>query len=574
MKLFRISAFLLAAMLGGAAAQAQSYTEEIMTTDRVSYTGYISYQDPENGTFTIQASSYICRFPKADCHDLPKSKLFSELTPELQEAYANYIGESPEELNDRLIPLCKLTILGDTQKVIDNALRLETDDVAFKTYVIFNSSIDISMDDLYSVSHTQVSLDDPDGIIDVFTLANGEEVEGMIKTEISGVEYEVLTLDEEVRKVKVDDVVCQSRRTVQPDANILDCAPIRNIIKTVGGEYIQGYIISKDNTRERMVVLTEEGEFKPVRYEEIKTIRTYPAGVDPKPSWVGKKEHAASTPTVRKTEPEPDNDIVYEYQDDSSTNLNTAPAQEEPTYTGAPLEPEPEKVPAPSKKTKGKKPAKNDQTTDAGRKIGGRVLEDIQNMNAEEQTETQETTIPVEDKSKNEPVVPVETPTEEKTSPVVETPPATVTPPRTPAPSRESLPLIEVPISAVNAQFLVCGSIVHPCPVRQLPDGSFQMDGDCTKVSSPDLRGYVTIDFPANAQNEGIEVYVLGNTQIKECVYEYTFSVYKKENKQRRLNVSAKNIPPGHKRYTYQLKRGNWYAIYRPSDGMIMWFEL
>lgn len=578
MKLFRISAFLLAAMLGGAAAQASDYHDVITTTDRVEYNGYICFQDPDAGIVSVQVSYYKLTLPQGDCYTNSKACIFSELSPAMQEAYAAYRQTTAEELVDEEVPLITVTYMAeDSEIILDNAI-LDDENSNNNTYVVFCTRVDIPMDKVCSIQHVAANSDPDKDIIDIFTLEGGEVVEGYVIIENTGSNYEVETLDGTMKTVDVEKVVRHKKRTANPRANIVDCAPIRDIILTTSGEYLHGYITTQENDKERMIIATVDNRFLPVKYEEIKTIRSYPADEEPNPSWLGRKASATPAPVVRQTEPEPDPDHDVEPQYEEPVSPSTTPAEETTTYTEVAVEPDLEDTPEPPATPKNKKAGKHNkgtQTTDDSKKIGAGFLEDIEAMEAERKAEEKANTAPAEPEPKQKAPAPVED--KPKTpAPKAESAPAPQTAPQSKGGLDYSkLTRVAVPPSGENISFRVCGVNIFATPYYELP-GAIHLDGDCTCISDQGRVNDVYIDYPDTPENNAIKIYELHDTNALGQLYHNTFSTSDFETTPSNVGVgSRRGLPAGHKRVYYKkLKKGRTYAIYRPSDKLVMWFKL
>lgn len=578
MKLFHISGLLLAALLASpTVALADRIHEIVVTTDGSEYAGYISHQDMNTGQITVKADYLIRSLSPNSCKvGEERTVPFSSLPAEAQEWCRNHNGGA-ELTSDAAISVRDVQETFGARKLWRDAFIIE--EGSFIKFVVFGGSFPLEADKVKTIRHNERPADATEGVVDVFMARglNVSSVEGQLVEENVGESFRVLQkggngTHDRIVNISAANVISRSKRPLNPAVSLYRQAPLIDEVHTANGESIVGVVATMDMDRGELVVVTEAGVSRIVKIDDVVAIATAPSAE-------AYRLHASSAPLESASAAPALNAEVAAPTASASAPTASAPVTPpvtpatvtvEPPFTTEPvrvnLSPEvkPEVKLNPKEEEKPEvneifTPAPEEEEVNEPEETEDEVNEttdedpEEQFFESDEEDDEGEVTSDDEDDEEYEEVAADEDEEEEEAVPG--------------APQK-----VPVPEKAAKTQFYVSKKAIAPCEAILLPNGYWSMQGECVAVEHKGNDAY--IEVPAGVpSNDAIEVYALSDASHDGKTYPNSFSPAE-GTKVARVKVASSQRPvPGYKRITFQLPGTGRYAIYRPADKMVMWFE-
>lgn len=593
MKLPRLSALLLAALLATPAAMAQRIHDVIVTADGSEYAGYISHQDQQKGLITVKADYLIRSLSPANCRvGEDRTVTFAQLSPEAKDWYRRQSPDAAELTPETPVSLRDVQETVGDRTLWRDAFILEEGRVI--KFIVFGRTFQLEADAVQTIRHAERPADATEGIVDVFITSglSVPQVEGQLIEESVGEFYRVLIKGtngqrDRIVNISAENVLSRSKRPLNPEVSLYRQAALVDEVRTAGGESIRGVIATMDMGREEIVVVTEDGVSRIVKAADVASITTAPAAAFPASvapvSIPSAQDHSLDVALAETLVPTP------------------APSSESSAAAGAPAEPVEVNIPALDlpEVPEVKVPAKVNISAKTEEPAKAEVEESVEPVKAEpaaEESEAPEAETaaeapeaeaePAAEEHETEPAAeseedpeeqffeqdPDDEDADEEAEEAEETDEAEEELAEAEPEGPSGPQTIPVPASAAKAKFYVSKKPLTPVEATALPNGYWSLQGDCTPIDHKGSDAYIEVPVGVPS-NDAIEVYPLASVTSDGTAYPYAFSTAESTKVVRVKKATSERPVPGHKRLTFQLTSPGRYVIYRPADKMVMWFE-
>lgn len=561
MKIFHISGLLLAALLASpTVALADRIHEIVITTDGSEYAGYISHQDMNTGQITVKADYLIRNLSPTSCKvGEERTVPFSSLPAEAQEWCRNYNGGA-ELTPDAAISVRDVQETFGARTLWRDAFIIE--EGSFIKFVVFGRSFQLEADKVKTIRHTERPADAAEGVVDVFMARglNVSSVEGQLVEENVGESFRVQMkgangAPDRIVNISAANVISRSKRPLNPAVSLFRQAPLIDEVHTANGESIIGVVATMDMDSGEIVVVTEAGVSRIVKMADVVAIATAPLAE-------ASRLHASSAPVVAPSvAPAISAEVaapVVAAPSTPATPAAPATVTVEPPFSAEPVQVK-LSTEVKSEVKEENTPKVNENFTPAPKQeeVNETPDEDPEEQFFENDDEDEEDEIDPADEDQEDD----EDEEEAADGDEEEEDAAPGAPQKVPVPEK-----------AAKTQFYVSKKALAPCEAILLPSGYWSMQGECIAVDHKGNDAY--IEVPAGVpSNDAIEVYALADATHDGKTYPNSFSPTEGVKVARVKVASSQRPVPGYKRLTFQLPGTGRYAIYRPADKMVMWFE-